>query len=222
MKRIWLSVLLTVSCVGCSTTAVPDPDSAEESIAPTGGPVEVAIDFEVERDSLGQLRISGETNLPNETRMLFSLSQPATNFRAQDSGQVQSGRFESAWFSRQGASLSARVYEIDVTVPYTRHQPRASREGHRLGHFANAATQHGVIALIVTGPHDANRQDPHLPMRYDAGRPRAVIRFRMLHARTTSVPRPAGLHARRRQPGRGGPGRANQSRPGDPTRNRAA
>ena len=36
MKRIWLSVLLTVSCVGCSTTVVPDPDSAEESIAPTG------------------------------------------------------------------------------------------------------------------------------------------------------------------------------------------
>ena len=34
MKRIWLSVLLTVSCVGCSTTVVPDPDSAEESIAP--------------------------------------------------------------------------------------------------------------------------------------------------------------------------------------------
>ena len=138
MKRIWLSVLLTVSCVGCSTTAVPDPDSAEESIAPTGGPVEVAIDFEVERDSLGQLRISGETNLPNETRMLFSLSQPATNFRAQDSGQVQSGRFESAWFSRQGASLSAGVYEIDVTVPVYTAQPESVQR--RLGPDLEAMT----------------------------------------------------------------------------------
>ena len=34
--------------------------------------------------------------------------------------------------------------------------------------------QRGVVARIVTGPHDANRQDPHRPMRYDTGRPRAV------------------------------------------------
>ena len=39
---------------------------------------------------------------------------------------------------------------------------------------------HGVLARIVTSPHDANRQDPHLPMRYDTGRPRAVIRLRSL------------------------------------------
>ena len=41
----------------------------------------------------------------------------------------------------------------------------------------------GVVARIVTGPHDANQQDPYLPMRYDAGRPRAVIRFRMAQPR---------------------------------------
>ena len=34
----------------------------------------------------------------------------------------------------------------------------------------------GVVARIVTGPHDANRQDPHLPMRYDAGRPADGVR----------------------------------------------
>ena len=37
----------------------------------------------------------------------------------------------------------------------------------------------GVVARIVTGPHDAHRQDPHLPMRYDTGRPRGgQIRLR--------------------------------------------
>ena len=36
----------------------------------------------------------------------------------------------------------------------------------------------GVVARIVTGPHDANRQDPHLPMRYDIGRPRAFMQQR--------------------------------------------
>ena len=46
----------------------------------------------------------------------------------------------------------------------------------------------GVVARILTGPHDANRQDSHLPMRYDTGRPRAVIRLRI------SQPRTALLH----------------------------
>ena len=32
----------------------------------------------------------------------------------------------------------------------------------------------GVVARIVTGPHDAHRQDPHLSRRYDIGRPRAL------------------------------------------------
>ena len=58
----------------------------------------------------------------------------------------------------------------------------------------------GVVARIVTGPHDANRRDPHMPMRYDTGRPRAVIRFRISQPRTTSLPCLAGLRARRPSP----------------------
>ena len=58
----------------------------------------------------------------------------------------------------------------------------------------------GVVARIVTGPHDAHRQDPHLSRRYDTGRPRAVIRLRISQPRTTSLPCPAGLRARRPSP----------------------
>ena len=36
----------------------------------------------------------------------------------------------------------------------------------------------GVIprgySRIVTGPHEANRQDPRLPMQYDTGRPSSI------------------------------------------------
>ena len=62
------------------------------------------------------------------------------------------------------------------------------------------AALRGVVARILTGPHDAHRQDPHLPMRYDTGRPRAVIRLRISQPRTTSLPCPAGLRARRPSP----------------------
>ena len=49
-------------------------------------------------------------------------------------------------------------------------------------------------SLACTRP---NRQDPHLPMRYDTGRPRAVIRLRISQPSTTSLSCPAGLRARR-------------------------
>ena len=65
---------------------------------------------------------------------------------------------------------------------------------------SDADVQRGVVARIVTGPHDANRQDPHLPMRYDTGRPRAVIRFKISQPRTASLRCPAGLLARRPSP----------------------
>ena len=107
-------------------------------VTPTGGPVEVAIDFEVEMDSRGQLCISGETNLPNETRMLFSLSKPATDYRAQDSIQVQNGRFETACFSNRGASLAAGVYEVSSTVSIYDTQPESVQR--RLGPGLEAMT----------------------------------------------------------------------------------
>ena len=58
----------------------------------------------------------------------------------------------------------------------------------------------GVVARIVTGPHDAHRQGPHLPIRYDTGRPSSVIRLRISQPRTTSLPCPVGLRARRPSP----------------------
>ena len=58
----------------------------------------------------------------------------------------------------------------------------------------------GVVARILTGPHDANRQDSHRPMRYDTGRPRAVIRLRISQPKTASLSCPAGLRARRPSP----------------------
>ena len=118
--------------------AIVDTEESSTGVTPTGGPVEVAIDFEVEMDSRGQLCISGETNLPNETRMLFSLSKPATDYRAQDSIQVQNGRFETACFSNRGASLAAGVYEVSSTVPIYDTQPESVQR--RLGPGLEAMT----------------------------------------------------------------------------------
>ena len=96
---------------------------------------------------------------------------------------VEGGHLES--------ELDAGMVPADnlVNTPYT-----------AIKGYVGATLRRGVVARIVTGPHDANRQDSHLPMRYDTGRPRAIIRLRISQPRTTSLPCPAGLRARRPSP----------------------
>ena len=100
-------------------------------------------------------------------------------------------------FGSQGPTLGdlSDTYLQDYQVQQFRSQSTArGRIAHLVAFFG------GVVARILTGPHDANRQDSHLPMRYDTGRPRAVIRLRISQPRTTSLPCPAGLRARRPSP----------------------
>ena len=89
---------------------------------------------------------------------------------------------------------------VKPVVDHDAHMATASRFLDRDLVPTMPAVKRGVVARIVTGPHEAHRQDPHLPMRYDTGRPRAVIRLRISQPRTTSFPCPAGLRARRPSP----------------------
>ena len=95
--------------------------------------------------------------------------------------------------------LTARVRKrFKCTTMSDHDQPVAANV---LGQdFVAEAPNQGVVARIVPGPHDAHRQDPHWPMRYDTGRPSSVIRLRISQPRTTSLPCPAGLRARRPSP----------------------
>ena len=48
--------------------------------------------------------------------------------------------------------------------------------------------------------NDPHPEAPHLPISYDSGPPRSVIRFRMLHASSASAIGPPGVRARRPVP----------------------
>ena len=100
--------------------------------------------------------------------------------------------------SRRSQQLAVMLRRIPATGPI--HLIVDSTGLPIVGQGAWAVATHGVVARIVTGPHDAHRQDPHRPRRYDTGRPRAVIRLRISQPRTTSRPCPAGLLARRPAP----------------------
>ena len=102
-------------------------------------------------------------------------------------------------FPRIGAAPISEVTTADVLAiltPIWHTKPATARRvRQRIG-----AVMKGVVARIVPGPHDAHRQDPHWPMRYDTGRPISVIRLRISQPRTTSLPCPAGLRARKPSP----------------------
>ena len=100
-------------------------------------------------------------------------------------------------------SRTRRVIDVEThRAVFTWVQQRLAAAGLLKGRTIaiDATTLEGVVARIVPGPHEAHRQDPHRPMRYDTGRPRAVIRFKISQPRTTSLPCPAGLRARRPAP----------------------
>ena len=66
-------------------------------------------------------------------------------------------------------------------------------------------SQKAARARLVESSVDAGlamtfHRSSHLPMRYDTDRPRSVIRLRISQPRTTSLPCPAGLRARRPAP----------------------
>ena len=96
--------------------------------------------------------------------------------------------------------LDAGDQLVEYLAQHAQATPRGGRPHPARTAAPRTAPPLGVVARILTGPHDAHRQDPHLPMRYDTGRPRAVIRLRISQPRTTSLPCPAGLRARRPSP----------------------
>ena len=67
----------------------------------------------------------------------------------------------------------------------------------------SAATCRRTAALVHESElarNDPHPEAPHLPISYDSGPPRSVIRFRMLHASSASALCPPGVRARRPVP----------------------
>ena len=95
-----------------------------------------------------------------------------------------------------GAGNTGRAFDLETNkriaeFKFIRWQggPEAIRQNALFKDFYFMAEHAGVKRKYLY-VHDAHRQDPHLPMRYDTGRPRAVIRLRISQPRTTSLPLP--------------------------------
>lgn len=70
----------------------------------------------------GRAVVSGETNLPDDTELLISLSSDTTGFRAQDKSIVSNQKFSAGPFGPE-SGLSAGNYIVDVIMPIASVQP---------------------------------------------------------------------------------------------------
>lgn len=87
---------------------------------------EVTLRISVEEDSKSRPKIIGETNLPDKTELLVTISGKSTNFSGQDKTSVQAGRFQAGPFGPPNG-LKAGQYTVDVVMPIPPIQPDSVR-----------------------------------------------------------------------------------------------
>ena len=145
---------------------------------------------------------------PFENRLVLSPISPPS--LAATRGPPRSPRIRSASTNSPGAPPGRPTApSIAIPRPSTAcaRSPALARALEDVGganspHFVTDCRGPGARRCCTNRPWPArcHRQDPHLPIRYDTGRPSSVIRLRILQPRTTSLPCPAGLRARRPSP----------------------
>ena len=82
----------------------------------------------VETDGSPTPAMLGRTNLPDRTELAVTLRGSASGYLAQARLTVESGRFKTKPFSRDGQALLAGDYEVEVLMPLPIAQPESVRK----------------------------------------------------------------------------------------------
>ena len=148
--------------------------------------------------SQGQDRRRAEADAVTDSRGIDLLSHPPGISGAQfpEAGLLQRlrrvGLVGAARGSPRRKARSDRPAGIHDDSRAQGSDPQDARRLHRLQRRRDAGVSaRGVGARILTRPRSPIRRARYRPMRYDAGRPSSVSRFRMLHAPTASRRCPA-------------------------------
>jgi len=122
--------LTSMLSIGLSLAACSD-GAGNSAQSPTQAPVNptsimsenVRLNAKVTSADKGRLLVSGETNLPDQTSLLVTLSNEAVGYSAQDKATVNDGRFSAGPFSQQSRGLEAGHYTAEIVMPIPRVQP---------------------------------------------------------------------------------------------------
>jgi hypothetical protein len=102
-----------------SQPAVPRPRAQQ------GGTLEPVIKAILENPS--RPIVIGETNLPDDTSLLITISRKEASYRASDKVVVRDGRFRTTQFSQKGKELNPGTYSVELVMPVAGGQPASVR-----------------------------------------------------------------------------------------------
>jgi len=88
--------------------------------------IEVEIDLRLERNSSKQIRVLGQTNLPDEMILYLGVTNRLTGYEVEDRVTVAEGGFATSWFGDEESGLPGGMYLVSVISPLT--QPESVRE----------------------------------------------------------------------------------------------
>ena len=120
-----LFVLFASACSSPAEQAALVPNSNENSLvaSDSNNPlIDVRLDVTPSINQEGKVSFLVETNLPDSTIIMFTLSQGG--YSAQDKGVVRNGTINTSHFSKQGVPLSAGDYILNISTPIASSQSK--------------------------------------------------------------------------------------------------
>lgn len=113
---------------------------------------DVKLKVSVTSDSSRKIKVSGETNLPKDTKLGITITGKSVNYTGQNSVQVKDGHFESETFSNKGNALEAGQYSVSVTMPVSSVQSQEVRDviGQNGENLRGALVKQGSVGTTVS------------------------------------------------------------------------
>lgn len=95
--------------------------------------------------------ITGETNLPDGTELMLTISRPQSNFQAQSTVKVVGGKFRSERFSQKGNDFNPGKYKLEVSMGVSQVQAPEVRAviGMRGEKMSGPLVRRGTLGPIV-------------------------------------------------------------------------
>lgn len=130
--KLILTLALSILITACSdddqnvnTSTNVASDTKETIVTKTEKPIEnINLNAKATNTADGRVLVTGKTNLPEGTKLMVSMSNKTTGYRAQDESSVVGGKFSAGPFGYK-TGLTDGVYLIDISTPASAVQPKS-------------------------------------------------------------------------------------------------
>jgi len=95
--------------------------------------------------------VTGQTNLPDGTELMLSISRAQSHFTAATKVKVAKGAFRSEQFSQHGGNLNPGKYKLEITMPSSQVQPAEVRAviGMNGEKLSGPLVRRGAASMVV-------------------------------------------------------------------------